>query len=132
MNGSSTPSTERAGSSVDCRPGCTLVGLTRNGSPVYGMMNQPHVGERFIGDGKSARLVLAGEERMLATRRCTSLADAFIATTNPRIIKGADGEAYDRLEARCKFARYGNRLLCLCPARGRTYRSGLRNRFAAL
>jgi histidinol phosphatase-like enzyme (inositol monophosphatase family) len=85
----------------------TLVGLMRHGNPVYGMMNQPHVGERFIGDGKIAKLVTGQGERPLATRRCASLADAFIATTSPRIIKGGDGEAYDRLEAQCRLARYG-------------------------
>ncbi len=85
----------------------TLVGLTRHGAPVQGMMNQPHVGERFFGDGKVARLISAKGERRLAARRCTRLADAFIATTSPRIIKGAEGEAYDRLEAACRLARYG-------------------------
>lgn len=85
----------------------TLVALTRGGRPVRGMMNQPYVGERFEGDGAAARLVTAKGERRLATRRCGALADAFIATTSPRIIKGAEGEAYDRLEARCRLARYG-------------------------
>ncbi len=85
----------------------TLVGLTRHGAPVQGMMNQPHVGERFFGDGKVARLINAKGERRLAARRCARLADAFIATTSPRIIKGAEGEAYDRLEAACRLARYG-------------------------
>ncbi len=86
----------------------TLVGLTRHGAPVQGMMNQPHVGERFFGDGKVARLANAKGERRLATRRCARLGDAFIATTSPRIIKGAEGESYDRLEAACRLARYGN------------------------
>jgi histidinol phosphatase-like enzyme (inositol monophosphatase family) len=85
----------------------TLVGLMRNGHPVYGMMNQPYVGERFVGDGKTARLMSAKGERLLSTRRCASLSDAFISTTNPRILRGEQGESYDRLEARCKLPRYG-------------------------
>jgi histidinol phosphatase-like enzyme (inositol monophosphatase family) len=85
----------------------TLVGLMRNGNPVYGMMNQPYVGERFVGDGKTARLISAKGERQLSTRRCASLSDAFISTTSPRILLGEQGEAYDRLEARCKLPRYG-------------------------
>ena len=85
----------------------TLVGLARNGAPVQGMMNQPHVGERFVGDGRTARIVSAKGEKRLAARRCGALADAFIATTSPRIIRGAEGEAYDRLEAACRLARYG-------------------------
>jgi len=85
----------------------TLVGLTRHGLPVHGMMNQPHVGERFMGDGKTATLVSAGGKRRLAARRCESLGDAFLATTSPRIIKEKAGEAYDRLESKCRLARYG-------------------------
>jgi myo-inositol-1(or 4)-monophosphatase len=85
----------------------TLVGLTRNGSPVHGMMNQPHVGERFLGDGKTSTLVSAGGKRRLVSRRCESLGDAFIATTSPRIIVGPHREAYDRLESQCRLARYG-------------------------
>jgi histidinol phosphatase-like enzyme (inositol monophosphatase family) len=85
----------------------TLVGLMRHGNPVYGMMNQPYVGERFIGDGQTARVISARGERRLSTRRCASLSDAFISTTSPRILKGEEGAAYDRLEALCKLPRYG-------------------------
>ena len=86
----------------------TLVGLSRGGVPVYGMMNQPHVGERFVGDGKTATLIAGEQQRRLTTRKCAALADAFIATTSPRIIKGQDSAAYDALESQCKLARYGN------------------------
>jgi histidinol phosphatase-like enzyme (inositol monophosphatase family) len=85
----------------------TLVGLQRHGHPVYGMMNQPYVGERFIGDGRTASLVSAKRHRALSTRRCAALADAFISTTSPRILVGEAGTAYDRLESQCKLARYG-------------------------
>jgi histidinol phosphatase-like enzyme (inositol monophosphatase family) len=85
----------------------TLVGLARNGAPAQGMMCQPFVGERFVGDGRTARLINAKGEKRLAARRCGSLAEAFIATTSPRIIGGGEGEAYDRLEAACRLARYG-------------------------
>jgi histidinol phosphatase-like enzyme (inositol monophosphatase family) len=85
----------------------TLVGLLKDSVPVYGMMNQPYVRERFYGDGKTSRLLTATGERILMTRACAALKDAFIATTSPRIIKGKEGEAYDRLESQCRLARYG-------------------------
>jgi histidinol phosphatase-like enzyme (inositol monophosphatase family) len=86
----------------------TLVGLQRRGKAIYGMMNQPYVGERFMGDGQSAWLMTRQGEKMLRTRKCETLADAFIATTSPRIITGSDSAAYDRLEKHCKLARYGS------------------------
>ncbi|MGL5115171.1 MAG: histidinol-phosphatase [Beijerinckiaceae bacterium] len=85
----------------------TLVGLMKGGNPVYGMMNQPHVGERFVGDGRTARLIGRGGERKLSVRPCADLASAYIATTSPRLFKGEEAASYDRVEARCKLARYG-------------------------
>jgi histidinol phosphatase-like enzyme (inositol monophosphatase family) len=85
----------------------SLVGLVHHGKAIYGMMNQPYIGERFIGNGISASLLTRQGKTPLKTRACDRLEDAFIATTSPRIIKGALGEAYDQLESRCKLARYG-------------------------
>ena len=34
----------------------SLIALTRNGEPVYGMMHQPFIRERFSGDGGAARI----------------------------------------------------------------------------
>jgi histidinol phosphatase-like enzyme (inositol monophosphatase family) len=85
----------------------TLVALLKDGMPVYGMMNQPYVRERFIGDGHTSRALTGAGERLLRTRPCNDISKAFISTTSPRIIKGAEGEAYDRLEAQCRLARYG-------------------------
>jgi histidinol phosphatase-like enzyme (inositol monophosphatase family) len=85
----------------------TLVGLTKGGNPVYGMMNQPHVGERFVGDGAAARLIGRAGERKLSVRACEDLSSAYIATTSPRLFKGDEAAAYDRVEIRCKLARYG-------------------------
>jgi histidinol phosphatase-like enzyme (inositol monophosphatase family) len=85
----------------------TLVGLLRNGKPVYGMMNQPFVGEFFVGDGKTAHLMSAQGKRRLSTSRRALLGEAYIATTNPKLITGSEGDRYNRLENQCKLARYG-------------------------
>ena len=50
----------------------TLIGLTRAGEPVYGLMHQPFVGERFSGDGVSARYRGPAGARALVTRPCAS------------------------------------------------------------
>jgi histidinol phosphatase-like enzyme (inositol monophosphatase family) len=86
----------------------TLIGLRHKGKSIFGMMNQPYVGERFMGDGVSAWLVTRDGRQSLQSRRCETLSEAFIATTSPRIITGADSLAYDRLERSCKLARYGS------------------------
>jgi myo-inositol-1(or 4)-monophosphatase len=85
----------------------TLIGLMYEGEAAFGMMNQPHVGERFMGDGRAAWLTDARGRTTLKTRRGRGLGEALLATTSPAIITGADGEAYRRLESRVRLARYG-------------------------
>jgi histidinol phosphatase-like enzyme (inositol monophosphatase family) len=85
----------------------TLLGLRTDGVPVLGMMSQPIVGEQFMGDGESAFVVSRTGRQMLKTRPCATLADAFVATTSPRLFKGLEAERYDALEAQCRLARYG-------------------------
>lgn len=85
----------------------TLVGLMRGTAAIYGMMNQPHVRERFTGDGRSAQLHTPDGVRTLRSRQGRTLSEALLATTSPAIMTGADGEAYRRLESRCRLARYG-------------------------
>jgi histidinol phosphatase-like enzyme (inositol monophosphatase family) len=90
----------------------TLIGLNRSGRPVYGTMHQPFTGERFSGDCGSARYHGPGGPKTLRTRRCTSLKDAVIATTSPKLFSGESLRAYDRVESVARLARYG----CDCYA----------------
>jgi myo-inositol-1(or 4)-monophosphatase len=86
----------------------TLIGLTRQGRPAYGMMHQPFTGERFYGDGGSAAYRQTGKpERKLSTRRCESLAQAILSTTSPKHFDDAGRAAYERVEDAARLARYG-------------------------
>ena len=89
-----------------------LIGLTRGGRPILGMMDQPFSGERFAGDGKRAWLRRAGASVPLAARPCPSIAQASLFTTSPQLFKPADRAAYDRVENTARLARYG----CDCYA----------------
>jgi myo-inositol-1(or 4)-monophosphatase len=90
----------------------TLIGLMRNGVPVYGMMHQPFTGERFSGDGRQARYEGPIGPRALRTRDVTDIAAATLMTTSPALFRGAEAEAYARVEAQVRMARYG----CDCYA----------------
>ena len=95
----------------------TLIGLTRLGTPAYGLMHQPFTGERFWGDGGKAVFRRAGDpggERRLKTRRCSSLADAIVSTTSPRLFTGEALRAYARVESAAKLARYGTDCYAYC------------------
>src|SRR6201981_4115387 len=58
----------------------TLIALLHKGTPVYGMMHQPFIGEPFSRDKATARAQRASGERKLAVRRCASLRDATMFT----------------------------------------------------
>jgi myo-inositol-1(or 4)-monophosphatase len=90
----------------------TLIGLTRSGVPVYGMMHQPFTGERYSGDGRQARYEGPSGPRTLRTRQTSELAAATLMTTSPSLFEGAEAQAYGRVEASVRMARYG----CDCYA----------------
>ncbi|MCJ2089955.1 histidinol-phosphatase [Methylobacterium sp. E-005] len=93
----------------------TLIGLTRNGVPVRGMMHQPYLGERFTGDGKSARLRGPAGERTLLTRRSADLGQAILATTDPRLFAaGEETERFRALEGQVRMSRYGADCYAYC------------------
>ncbi|KAA5598249.1 histidinol-phosphatase [Blastochloris sulfoviridis] len=92
----------------------TLIGLMREGTPVYGMMHQPFIGERFTGDGAAARYRGPAGPRDLVVRPCPSLSDAVLFTTSPLLFAEPDLEAFRRVEREAKLSRYGGDCYAYC------------------
>jgi myo-inositol-1(or 4)-monophosphatase len=92
----------------------TLIGLLRNGEPVYGMMNQPFTRERFSGDGGAAHYRGPAGERALMVRSCESLAEAVLFTTSPRLMNAADRANFERVEDKVRLSRYGGDCYAYC------------------
>ena len=90
----------------------TLIGLTRQGVPVYGMMHQPFSGERYSGDGRQARYEGPGGPRKLRTRSVTDITAATLMTTSPALFAGEEAAAFGRVESQVRLSRYG----CDCYA----------------
>jgi len=85
----------------------TLIGLTRRGKPVYGMMHQPFSRERFSGDCQAARYEGPAGGRELRVRDCASVSAAVISTTHPGAMALPERRRFERLEARARMSRYG-------------------------
>ena len=85
----------------------SLIGLMRHGAPVFGMMHQPFVRERFTGDGGAAHYRGPAGERELHVRRCADLGNAVLFTTSPQLMNPDDRAAFRRVEAAVKLSRYG-------------------------
>lgn len=78
-------------------------------------MHQPYLAERFTGDGRSAKLRAPAGERTLRTRRCGDLAQAILATTDPRLFAAGDeAERFRALEGQVRMSRYGADCYAYC------------------
>src|SRR5262249_57233965 len=82
--------------------------------PVFGMMHQPFIGERFSGDNKTAHYQGPSGERRLAVRRCADLKDATSFTTSPLLMNDADRAVFGRIERPVKLSRYGGECSSYC------------------
>src|SRR6202451_1767778 len=62
--------------------GC-LIALEQDGVPLLGILDQPVLGERFLGVNGASHLIQAGRSTALKTRACAELSDAILCATDP-------------------------------------------------
>ncbi len=84
-----------------------LVGLTDAAGPLLGIIDQPYIGERFIGAPGLAQVAGPLGTHPLRTRPARPLAEAILFTTFPEVGTAEEGAAFHRLAARCRLVRYG-------------------------
>jgi myo-inositol-1(or 4)-monophosphatase len=92
----------------------TLIALLRSGEPVYGLMNQPFIRERFSGDGGKASYRGPAGVRDLRVRACAELANAVLFTTSPLLMNAGDRERFSRVEKAVRLSRYGGDCYAYC------------------
>jgi myo-inositol-1(or 4)-monophosphatase len=92
----------------------TLIALTRFGEPVYGMMHQPFIGERFTGDGNAASYRGPAGPRALEVRSCAALDQAMMFTTSPLLMSDADRGCFGKVEQKVRLSRYGGDCYAYC------------------
>ena len=97
----------------------TLIGLTHNRRPCYGMMHQPFTREAFTGDCEKAEWRgpdVNGKPttRRLRTRACADLAAATLMTTSPLLIPADLRPAFERVESQARLSRYGGDCYAYC------------------
>lgn len=89
----------------------TLIGLTYRGQPVLGLIDQPYIGERFIGIDTSARrgawLERAGTRTKITTSSCASLSSAILTSTTPDLFNADEFARFDSVKNAARLTRYG-------------------------
>ena len=92
----------------------TLIALHDGNAPIVGVMYQPFVGEAFVATSDSfAEWRRGTERRTLKTRPCARIADAVIATTDPRHFD-VPGKTtiYRSVTDGARLVRYGGDCYC--------------------
>jgi myo-inositol-1(or 4)-monophosphatase len=85
----------------------SLIALEKDGTPVLGILDQPVLGERFIGVNGRAHLVQDGARTPIRVRECPVLGDAILCATDPSAYMTADQQAgFERVKAKAKLTRY--------------------------
>ncbi|MFC3568727.1 histidinol-phosphatase [Paracoccus simplex] len=84
-----------------------LIGLSDAQGPIYGIVDQPHLDERFEGGLGRARLISRAGEVPLRSRQGVALAEATLMTTYPEVGSAAELAAFSRVAARARLVRYG-------------------------
>lgn len=84
-----------------------LISVADETGPIYGLIDQPYIGERF--EGGLGRAVMRGPmgERALATRAPRPLAEAILMSTFPEVGSAEEEAAFRRLSRQVKLTRYG-------------------------
>ena len=84
-----------------------LVALCDDTGPLYGIIDQPYIGERFEGGFGIAQVTGPLGRAPLGTSARRRLADAVLFSTFPEVGTAAEGAAFRALSAQVRLTRYG-------------------------
>jgi histidinol phosphatase-like enzyme (inositol monophosphatase family) len=84
-----------------------LIAVSDAVGPVFGIVDQPFIGERFAGGLGLAEVVGPTGRHALAARPPRPLAEAILFTTYPEVGTSAERMAFGRVSARARLTRYG-------------------------
>lgn len=84
-----------------------LIALADKDGPFLGIIDQPYIGERFLGGLGQAQVVGPQGTQRLATRETQHLNEALLFTTFPEIGTAHEEAAFRRVSAQTKLTRYG-------------------------
>jgi histidinol phosphatase-like enzyme (inositol monophosphatase family) len=87
----------------------TLIGVLRNGEPIFGLVDQPFTGERFwSGDKAAYHSMRGGRPGRIKTRECSRIEDAVLTSTHPDLFESPEQRsALAALKSKARLTRYG-------------------------
>ena len=85
----------------------TLVAVNDGTSPILGIIDQPYIGERYVGGFGHSFMERDGLKIGLATRQIKALSQATVFTTYPEIGNKTEFQGFHQVADKCKLVRYG-------------------------
>lgn len=84
-----------------------LIALSAESGPELGIIDQPYIGERFVGFGGEAHLAGPAGRHRLKTRGTADLDRAILFTTFPEVGSADEAAAFRAVARRVRLTRYG-------------------------
>lgn len=92
-----------------------LIALDDGATGRIGIVDQPHIGERFVGintggsesGAGNAWLTFRGKTQPITTRHCPNLASATLYATTPDMFTPKEWEGYLQIQSLVRLARFG-------------------------
>ena len=84
-----------------------LISVADATGPIYGIIDQPYIGERFEGGFGRAQVVGPMGTSVLRCRPARPLAEAILFTTFPEVGTADEGAAFRRVAPKVRLVRYG-------------------------
>lgn len=84
-----------------------LISVRDETGPIYGLIDQPYIQERFEGGLGRAEVNGPMGRRSLKTRAARPLAEAILFTTFPEVGTPEEGAAFRRVAPKARLVRYG-------------------------
>merc|ERR1711977_493018 len=89
----------------------TLVSLVYDGEPILGIIDQPILGERWVGvKGETTKF----NDKTIKVRQCDSLSSSYLYATSPDMFQGSTALSFEHLCTKVRTSQYG----CDCYAYG--------------
>ena len=85
----------------------TLISVRDADGPIFGMIDQPYIGERFIGGFGLAELYRGQVAQKLSVRPAARLQDAILFSTFPEVGTRSENLAFRALSKSVRLTRYG-------------------------
>jgi len=84
-----------------------LIALSDEAGPIYGLIDQPYIGERFEGGFGMARMSGPQGARILRVRGERDMSEAILFTTFPEVGSAEEGAAFRAVSDKVRLTRYG-------------------------